>query len=41
MRPPPVEMGLVLGQDRPQVPFTEDQNPVGDLGRAVSTNLSA
>jgi hypothetical protein len=22
----------VLGQDRPQVPFTEDQHPVGDLG---------
>ena len=22
----------VLGQDRPQVPFAEDQHPVGDLG---------
>ena len=22
----------VLGQDRPQVPFTEDQHPIGDLG---------
>ena len=25
-------MGLILGQDRPQVPFAEDQHPVGDLG---------
>jgi hypothetical protein len=25
-------MGLVLGQDRPQVPLAEDQHPVGDLG---------
>jgi hypothetical protein len=24
-------MGLVLGQDRLQVPFAEDQHPVGDL----------
>jgi hypothetical protein len=32
MRSPPVVMGLVLGQDRPQMPFTEDQHPVGDLG---------
>jgi hypothetical protein len=24
-------MGLVLGQDRPQVPFAEDEHPVGDL----------
>jgi hypothetical protein len=29
--PPPVLMALVLGQDRPQVPFAEDQHPVGDL----------
>ena len=32
MGPPYVVMGLVLGQDRPQMPFTEDQHPVGDLG---------
>jgi hypothetical protein len=25
-------MGLVLGQDRPQMPLAEDQHPVGDLG---------
>jgi hypothetical protein len=24
-------MALVLSQDRPQVPFAEDQHPVGDL----------
>ena len=27
-----VVMGLVLGQDRPQVALAEDQHPVGDLG---------
>jgi hypothetical protein len=27
-----VVMGLVLGQDRPQVPLAEDQHPIGDLG---------
>jgi hypothetical protein len=27
-----VVVGLVPGQDRPQVPFAEDQHPVGDLG---------
>ncbi len=32
MGSPPVVMGLVLGQDRPQVPFAEDEHPVGDLG---------
>jgi len=26
-----VVMGLVLGQDRPQMPLAEDQHPVGDL----------
>jgi hypothetical protein len=31
MGAPPVVMGLVLGQDRPQVPFAEDEHPVGDL----------
>ena len=31
MRAPPVVMGRVLGQDRPQMPFAEDQHPVGDL----------
>ena len=31
MGPPPVVMALVLGQDRPQMPFAEDQHPVGDL----------
>jgi len=25
-------MGLVLGQDRPQMPLAEDQHPVGDFG---------
>jgi hypothetical protein len=25
-------VGRVLGQDQPQVPFAEDQHPVGDLG---------
>jgi hypothetical protein len=25
-------VGLVLGQDEPQMPFAEDQHPVGDLG---------
>jgi hypothetical protein len=34
-------MGLVLGQDRPQMPLAEDQHPVGDSVRAVSTSLSA
>ena len=29
---PSVVMGLVLGQDGPQVPFAEDEHPVGDLG---------
>ena len=32
MGPAPVVMGLVLGQDRPQVPLAEDQHPVRDLG---------
>ena len=27
-----VVMGLVLGQDRPQMPLAEGQHPVGDLG---------
>jgi hypothetical protein len=27
-----VVVGLVLGQDRPQMPLAEDQHPVGDLG---------
>jgi hypothetical protein len=26
-----VVVGLVLGQDRPQLPLAEDQHPVGDL----------
>jgi hypothetical protein len=34
-------MDLVLGQDRPEMPFAEDEHPVGELGPAVSTNLSA
>ena len=29
---PPVVVPLVLGQDRPQMPFAEDQHPVGELG---------
>jgi hypothetical protein len=32
MRAPPVAAGLVLGQDQPQMPFAEDEHPVGDLG---------
>ena len=31
IRVPPVVMGRVLGQDRPQMPFAEDQHPVSDL----------
>ena len=31
MRAPSVVMALVLDQDRPQMPFAEDQHPVGDL----------
>jgi hypothetical protein len=31
MRSPPVVMALVLGQDRPEMPFAEDEHPVGDL----------
>ncbi len=27
-----VVVGLVLGQDQPQMPFAGDQHPVGDLG---------
>jgi hypothetical protein len=29
--PPSAVVGLVLGQDRPQMPLAEDQHPVGDL----------
>ena len=29
--PPPGVVGLVPGQDGPQMPFAEDQHPVGDL----------
>jgi hypothetical protein len=32
MGAPSVVVGLVLGQDQPQVSFAEDQHPVGDLG---------
>jgi len=32
MGAPPVVVGGVLGQDRPQMPLAEDQHPVGDLG---------
>jgi hypothetical protein len=31
MRSPPVVVGLVLGQVRPQMPPAEDQHPVGDF----------
>jgi hypothetical protein len=31
MWPPPVVMGLDLGQDRAQMALAEDQHPVGDL----------
>jgi hypothetical protein len=30
---PPVVMGLVPAENRPQVPFAENEHPVGDLGR--------
>ena len=32
MGSPPVVMALILGQDRPQMPFPEEEHPVGDLG---------
>ena len=32
MGPSSAVMGLIAGQDHPQVSFTEDQHPVGDLG---------
>ena len=32
MGSPSVVMDLVLGQDRPQMPFAEDEHPVGELG---------
>jgi hypothetical protein len=32
MGAPPVVVGLVLSQDSSQVPFAEDEDPVGDLG---------
>jgi hypothetical protein len=41
MGTPSVVVGRVPGQDRLQMPLAEDQHPVGDLVRAVSTNLSA
>ena len=39
--PPPVVMGLVLGQDRAEMAFAEDEHPIGDFCPGVSTNLSA
>jgi hypothetical protein len=41
MGSPAAVMGLMLGQDRPQMPFAEVEHPLGDLGPAVSTNRSA
>ena len=41
MGPPPVVVGLVLGQDGPQMPFAEDHIRSVTSVRAVSTNLSA
>ena len=41
MGSPSVVMSLILGQDHPQVPFTEDQHPVGDLGPGGEHDLSA
>ena len=32
MWPPAVVVGAVLGEDGPQVPFTEDQDAVGEFG---------
>ena len=32
MGAPPVVVGRVLGQDRPQVPLAEDEHAAGDLG---------
>ena len=31
----------VLCENRPQVPFAEDQHPISDFGAGVRTNLSA
>jgi hypothetical protein len=41
MRSPSVVMALVLGQDRPQMPFAEDHIQSMTSVRAVSTNCSA
>ena len=32
MWPPPVVMGAIAGEHGPQVPFTEDQDAVGEFG---------
>jgi hypothetical protein len=32
MGSPSVVMDLVLGQNRPQMPFAEDEHPVGEFG---------
>ena len=32
MGAPPVVVGRIVGQDQPQMPFAEDQHPVGDFG---------
>ena len=32
MGAPPVVVGRAVGQGQPQMPFAEDQHPVGDLG---------
>lgn len=41
MRPSCVVVGFVLGRDCSQMSLAEDQQSAGDLGPAVSTNLSA
>jgi hypothetical protein len=41
MGPPPVVMGAVLGEDGSQVPFTEDQDAVGELGSGGQDESSA
>jgi hypothetical protein len=34
-------MGLILGQDRPQMPLAKDQHPVSDLHPGREHELSA
>jgi hypothetical protein len=38
--PSPVVVPGVLGENRPQVPFAEDQHPVGDIGAGEPFGVS-